>query len=217
MENIKLKVCKTCGQEKPITEYTKAKKYKDGFSIYCKLCERERNRNNWHRHREKYNAYEKKYRAEHKESIKQYFNIHKEELAEKAKIKRKENAEKLRAYYREKTASDKVFRTRKNISRLIPHAIHKKHFSKRMAYYFGCDFDTFKNHIEKQFRNGMNWSNYGLNGWVIDHIIPISNFDLKKESEILKCYNYKNIQPLWRKENSLKADKMPNGKSLKEL
>ena len=44
MENIKLKVCKTCGQEKPITEYSKHKNTRDLLNPVCKSCVSEYNK-----------------------------------------------------------------------------------------------------------------------------------------------------------------------------
>ena len=42
----------------------------------------------------------------------------------------------------------------------------------------------------------------------IDHIKPCSSFNLLDESEQLKCFNYKNLQPLWAHENLSKGDKI---------
>ena len=38
METIKTKVCKCCGKELPITEYSKDRQTKDGYSNKCKVC-----------------------------------------------------------------------------------------------------------------------------------------------------------------------------------
>ena len=52
----------------------------------------------------------------------------------------------------------------------------------------------------------MKWSNYGK--WHIDHIKPMSKFNLMKIEDQYKCCNYKNLQPLWAEENLSKGDRM---------
>ena len=50
----------------------------------------------------------------------------------------------------------------------------------------------------------MSWDNYGT--WHIDHILPLSKFDLSKREDFLIACNYKNLQPLWADENIRKSD-----------
>jgi hypothetical protein len=52
----------------------------------------------------------------------------------------------------------------------------------------------------------MSFDNYG--NWEIDHIIPVSSFDLSNENELRKCFNYNNTQPLWKNENRSKSNKI---------
>ena len=49
--------------------------------------------------------------------------------------------------------------------------------------------------------------NSGFYGWHIDHIKPVSKFNLLDLKQQKRCFNYKNLQPLWAKENFLKSDK----------
>ena len=46
----------------------------------------------------------------------------------------------------------------------------------------------------------MTKENYG-NIWVVDHIIPCAAFNLLKTQEQRRCFNYRNLQPLYKKEN----------------
>lgn len=74
--------------------------------------------------------------------------------------------------------------------------------------YVGCSKDDFVNHIASKFTEGMSWQNYGE--WEIDHIYPLSKFDLTKEDEIFKAMNYTNMQPLWMSDNRKKSNKLTN-------
>jgi hypothetical protein len=53
----------------------------------------------------------------------------------------------------------------------------------------------------------MTWENYCFDVWHIDHIKPVSSFDLTLPEEQLKAFNFKNLQPLWAKENLEKGSK----------
>lgn len=68
----------------------------------------------------------------------------------------------------------------------------------------GCTSQELKIHLEKQFRDGMSWENYGQ--WHIDHIKPIASFDLSQIEEQKKANHFTNLQPLWARENLLKKD-----------
>lgn len=71
----------------------------------------------------------------------------------------------------------------------------------------GCDHFILQKHIEAQFKEGMSWENYGLKTWHIDHIKPISLFNLNNDNELIACFNYQNLQPLWASENIQKRNK----------
>ena len=43
----------------------------------------------------------------------------------------------------------------------------------------------------------MNWKNHGKI-WEVDHITPLSKFDLTIEENIYKAFNYRNTQPLFK-------------------
>jgi phage FluMu protein Com len=70
----------------------------------------------------------------------------------------------------------------------------------------GCDFETFKKHIERQFTKGMTWDNYGRGGWHLDHIYPVSL--AIDEKHLLELNHYTNFQPMWENENIKKSNKI---------
>lgn len=53
----------------------------------------------------------------------------------------------------------------------------------------------------------MSWDNYGTD-WHIDHIVPCAYFDLTNENHQRVCFNWRNLQPLWKKDNLSKNRKL---------
>lgn len=52
----------------------------------------------------------------------------------------------------------------------------------------------------------MTKENYGK-VWVVDHIKPCAAFDLSKKKEQYICFNWRNLQPLFIRDNLIKGDK----------
>lgn len=69
----------------------------------------------------------------------------------------------------------------------------------------GCDWATFKRHIESKLLPGMTMENYGQ--WHVDHIRPVASFDLRDPEQMRQCFSYVNTQPLWASDNRRKGDK----------
>jgi len=71
---------------------------------------------------------------------------------------------------------------------------------RKSAELFGCGVAEIKIHLEKQFSPTWNWKNHGT-VWHIDHIKPLSKFDLKNEIEQKKAFHYTNLQPMLKQDN----------------
>jgi hypothetical protein len=69
----------------------------------------------------------------------------------------------------------------------------------------GCSVAELKTYLESKFQPGMTWYNYGRDGWHIDHIKPLSRFDLSDTSQFLEACHYTNLQPLWAEDNISKG------------
>lgn len=71
-----------------------------------------------------------------------------------------------------------------------------------------CDIQTFREHIEAQFKDGMSWENHGE--WHIDHVIPIKYKEDGEEPSlevVMERLHYSNTQPLWAVENISKGNR----------
>lgn len=97
-----------------------------------------------------------------------------------------------------------------NLSKKIAHSLRVR---LRRAVRFGsaienlgCSVAELLAHLESKFTLGMIWSNYGK--WHIDHIRPLSNFDLTNPEELAIACHYSNLQPLWAAENISKSAKL---------
>jgi len=108
-----------------------------------------------------------------------------------------------REWDRKKRATDKSFYIAKKMRSRLSAAIKNKKLSAKMLV--GCSWDELVAHLESQFKDGMSWDN--KSEWHVDHIIPLSSFDLTIESEQLKAAHYTNLQPLWAEDNLSKGAK----------
>ena len=178
----------------------------------------------------------KLHRLKNKKSIsnkrKEYYKLNKENLLNCAKVWRENNKDKKiindKIYYeenkevinnkrtkytREKRRSDLSFRIKGNLSNRIYKAIKGIHKSSSSLNFLGCSIEELKIHLEKQFREGMTWENYGK--WHIDHIKPCASFNLLLEEEQRKCFHYTNLQPLWAEDNLKKHKKIVDEEYIK--
>ncbi len=148
---------------------------------------------------------------------KNYFLLNKEIILLDRKQKRKEwyikNKDilwkKNRKYYKHKYYNDAEYRIKEYIRNSIRYRIkHHKGIKKaKTEELLGCSIEQLKQHLEKQFQDGMSWLNHSIKGWHIDHIVPCASFDLTKLEEQKKCFHYTNMQPLWAVDNLKKRDK----------
>ena len=174
------------------------------------------NEDNYKKHLSYNNKYLEEYNK--KKEIKEMKNIwmkdwlSKPENRERIKALRKTPEYKARKQerHKERMAEDKIYnlisRLRKSLSSPFSKGYIKSDTTTKLV---GCSLLNLKMHLEKQFKQGMSWDNYGK--WHIDHIIPVNyfkkNFDFNKKETQKECFHYANLQPLWASENIKKSDK----------
>jgi len=113
--------------------------------------------------------------------------------------------EKARNRIRERLKNDYVFilksRLRTRFYQYVKKGLAKKQVE--TSELIGCDWKYLKNHLQKRFKKGMSWQNFGK--WHIDHIKPMAHFNLLDVKQQYECCNYKNLQPKWAFDNLSKG------------
>lgn len=149
---------------------------------------------------EKLKRYRKKYNTENRERILgnlgRYYRRNKGELITKQIIKN-----------RIRRKEDLNFRITGQLRTRLRYYLLKAKKENKFSELIGCNPNQFRQHIEDSFLDGMNWENQGFYGWHIDHIKPVSKFDLTKKDQQKKCFHYSNLRPLWSKDNFNKGNK----------
>jgi hypothetical protein len=111
-----------------------------------------------------------------------------------------------RANWRRKYKVDPVFTAKRALRNQTARIKRLTKRSKRSNELLGCTYEQARKWIESQFQRGMSWSNAGV--WEIDHIVPISAFDLTDDQQIRCVNHYTNLRPLWAEDNRRKGDKI---------
>ncbi len=81
-----------------------------------------------------------------------------------------------------------------------------KNKNKHTVEYLGCNIQEYLNWLLKN-NSGYTLDNRGCE-WHIDHVIPLSRFNLENEDEQLIAFNWRNTMPLSCKENLSKNNKI---------
>jgi hypothetical protein len=109
-------------------------------------------------------------------------------------------------YCKKKYKEDSLFRFVTNARQLIYLSLRNQGYKKgsKSSKILGCEWDFFKDYIERRFQSGMSWDNYGK--WHLDHIYPISKATSYEMA--LELNHYTNFQPLWAFDNISKNNKV---------
>lgn len=205
------KKCSVCSKNLPLESFQFLNKNNPN-SIHkigtrrarCKNCFNIYRKNKW-RKNEKNKLKEKNYREDNKYKQSKRIKLWKKQNKERVK-KTNSSRSKIRRL------TDKSFKIRSNLSRRINHALTNHFKDKKIKKniktldLLGCSVEKLIKHLEKKFHKGMDWKNYGK--WEIDHIIPCAKFNLEHLDQQKICFNYKNLQPLWKIDNIKKSDKI---------
>jgi hypothetical protein len=85
------------------------------------------------------------------------------------------------------------FREKRKWQIALRRYILEKNKSSFYAPYFGLDINSFRQWIELQFDEDVNWENFSQ-AWQLDHIVPVAYFDFENEDDMKLCWNFVNIR-----------------------
>lgn len=223
MEKIVItKVCSKCKQPKPLIEFNKRIKSKDGYRGQCKKCEKEWCKDNPEKVKQSKVKWRENNIEKDKELKKKWYYINSNISKENNKNWRKDNPNRAKETDKnwKKLNSEKVKRYKKKYRDNNPEKIKKYgvEYNKKIPHIIawrliltnslkrlgktkeghtidllGYSALDLNNHMITLFTEGMSWDNHGE--WHIDHIKPVSKFDKETPMDIVNALT--NLQPLW--------------------
>lgn len=221
MRNESYKICTKCKRLKLLSDFYISRGA-------CKRCHYAANRKRAESKKDWYKQYKHNYylanksqlldkmriwQLQHKEDVKVYKNKWYCENKERLLLKRKEyvilNQGRIYNKYKERLKSDIQFKLSLYLRTRLRQAIVNNYKSGSAVRDLGCTINELKQYLESKFQDGMTWGNWGRGSgkWNIDHIIPLSQFDLSDREQFKKVCHYTNLQPLWFMDNMRKGNK----------
>jgi hypothetical protein len=164
--------------------------------------------------------------------IKRWHKQNAEKSAKSKKDYRKENLARLtlcrREYHVKRLESDPFYRLSRAIRSLTRYAFKRSTFSStkdsKTENLLGCSISELCAYIEHKFTDGMSWSNRGVGGWDVDHVIPLKaaadlcGGDVVVYQRMISLLSHHtNLQPLWFKDNKVKLDRYDTSEALAYL
>jgi len=180
-----MKQCPTCLSYRNNFDFYKNHRTLDGLAYVRKACQY---------------SYSKQYRSKNKNKIskikKDLYIKNQDKVISYSRKHYKENRDQVMAnvvkYRLKKSKTDPIFKLQKNLRQRLGKLL-KQESSKIAIAFLGCSLQEFKTYLESKFQPGMSWDNYGQFGWHIDHIKPLSSFDLTNKEDIKRACHYSNL------------------------
>jgi len=181
-----VKTCGTCKTEKSLSEFYKDPRKAGRYVYQCKSCRA---------------IYSRGHQGEYYRKNKKHI------LARQRRYKKTPSGRATQAKYsRNRLAKDLQFKLAHYIRKRISDAIRRNRKAGSAVRDLGCSIIELKVYLENLFQENMTWDNWGE--WHMDHIIPLSAFDLTDKEQFIKACHYTNLQPLWKADNLNKGSKI---------
>lgn len=195
------RTCKRCNQMLPSINFRPRNK------VTCRECERENSRQ-WKAANKAHTLqYTREWKATNKEYVSEYNS--KYSIENRNEIQKRSTAYHIMRYH-----NDVNFRLARQIRDKCNRVMKSVRPSKDALDILGCSQKFFKAWLQYNFTSEMNFENYGK-VWHIDHLIPISKFNLTDDTEMRKCFHWTNCQPMLARKNQSKNNRVTSEDVLK--
>lgn len=131
-----------------------------------------------------------------------HFNNYMNEYRKKDEVK-----EKIRIARRKKYLESPTEQIYRSLRCKYRNCMYDEALFNSKKHVFGCCYEFFHHWIEFNFKDDMEYWNYGKY-WHYDHLKPVSSFDIETLNDNQECFGWKNTIPLTCVENLQKADKV---------
>lgn len=206
-----MKECKRCLVVKELTEFTKNSRKADGLCIYCKSCTRASVKKSYWSDAEKSRNISKQKRVRNAIEIskksKEYYRINKDkinksqaEYRNRPDVKEK-TKKRIREWEQNKRQSDSKYVMTKNLRAYIRNVFkrYSKNGKLKTCKDYGIEFNTIFSKVGARPSE-----NHEL-----DHIIPITKFDLDNPEHVRLAHLPCNLQWLAKIDNKKKSNSIP--------
>jgi hypothetical protein len=190
--------------------WTKHSEYTRALALFAYYNDHEQNkkrarinsRKTWHKQRENV-----LWRERRQKLAREYRAKHPERCKDRNRKWRSNNPDKwkeCKLRVRERQKADPAWRAMRNVRERVRGVLYGKRSARATV---GCSREEFMQHIESKFTNGMQWNNYGTY-WHVDHIVPVSHFDLSDLYHAKMVNHWTNLQPLEAEKNLKKSNRI---------
>lgn len=218
--NLGDKTCNQCSETKDISEFIKNRNI-------CKVCNNNKRKHKYksdEEHRKQLIQYATEYKIQKKEErhkrqglLQEIIGINNKKCKYCFEIKPddrfRKNRLKCKDCEREHPETKFIRSIRSRIHSGLTRSSNKK--TKYTIEYLGCSMKNYFKWI-MTYNSSYNLNNYGKE-WHIDHVIPVSKFDLCDLEEQLFAFNWMNTMPLSHSENLKKCNKIINSQVLEHF
>lgn len=166
------------------------KKFREENPEHCSEIQRKSHQKNKHKYTKR---------------IRQYYIENRGRLLAKTAKRRRDNREAFNEWQREYLKRPNV-----KAATAIRVCLRRTIEDKNAPSYemIGYTPEDLRCHIESLFEEGMSWENHGIDGWHIDHIVPVSHYIKEGETDPTIINALSNLRPLWASDNLSKGSKL---------